>query len=424
METNAKRLKIAVVGGGIAGIAAAWLLSRAHEVTLLEQADRLGGHTNTRTVHENHRCVPVDTGFIVCNPVNYPNFYRLLDAWGVQRRDSDMSFGFSCEASGFGWVGPSLSQFARMPENFMRPACWRMLFNWRRFNRLARTALASGSLSDQTLGSFLERNGLSTAFIDTCLIPLAASVWSSPDGAMLQFPAASFIQFFENHGLLQLARFPRWQTIVGGSNTYINAFEGLFPGHIKLKSRILEISRISGSPRIKFQDRSEEQFDQVVLATHADTSLRLLADPSPEEQTNLSCFRYHESSVVLHYDTNVMPTDRRNWASWNYRRPRGSTSDDPVPITYHMNRLQGLESERDYFVTLNSRHAIDRSRILYETTYTHPAYTPEAVTAQDRIHAMNGSRQTHFCGSYMGHGFHEDAAASACAVAARFGIQP
>ena len=425
MEEGRTGLKIAVVGGGIAGIASAWYLSQRHEVSIIELASRLGGHTNTRMIDDPFGLIPVDTGFIVCNPVNYPNFYQLLGQWGVSLRDSDMSFGYSSEiGSGqgaFGWVGPQWRQFARMPENVLRPSCWKMLFDWRKFNRAGQALLAHERELDVTLGAFLDRIHVGDTFTRQCLIPLAASVWSSPDQAMLDFPAVSFLRFFQNHGLLNLSNFPQWQTIVGGSHAYLKAFESKFTGVVRVGEKIDGIDRHGTRPRIEFDDGRVESYDHVVLATHADVSLSLLKDPSPAELSALQKFTYHQSETVLHTDVAVMPRDRRNWASWNYRRPASATPHDPVPITYHMNRLQGLESAKDYFVTLNARDSIDPTKVLYETVYTHPCFTIDAMQAQLGIHQLNGAMNTHFCGSYMRYGFHEDAVASALCVAKRLG---
>lgn len=422
MEEKVKPMKIAVVGGGVAGLSSAWLLSQHHDVTIIEARSRLGGHTNTRMVVDGHKKIPVDTGFIVCNPVNYPNFYRLLDQWGVARRDSDMSFGFSSAGSEFGWVGPSWRQFIRMPENLLRPSCWQMLMDWRKFNGAGIALVLEAKASHETLGDFLKRIGVGRVFTDQCLIPLAASVWSSPDESMLEFPAMSFLQFFYNHGLLKVSNFPQWQTIVGGSKVYVQAFQSKFSGTIRLNEGIGQVERSGGGATIVFVDGHTETFDHVVFATHADTAQNLLKDPSQEERAALGAFEYHRSSTILHTDESVMPRNRRNWASWNYRRPAGATIQDPVPITYHMNRLQGIQSTRDYFVTLNSRSGIDVDQVLYETTYAHPCFTPATMRAQQAIDQLDGALNTHYCGSYMRYGFHEDAVLSACRVARRLGV--
>ena len=419
METNADRLKIAVVGGGVAGISASWLLSSRHDVTLIEADDRIGGHTNTITVDEGSSTVPVDTGFIVCNKRNYPNFYRLLDEWGIERRDSDMSFGFSCERSGFGYVGPSLREFSRYRKNLFNPRFLSLFFSRRRFARKAMASLSRGDLGNTSLGSYLDAIGMDDFFVHNYLIPLAASVWSSPDKDMLEFPAETFLRFFHNHGMIQVHDIPQWQTVVGGSRAYVDRFIELFPGTIMKNSPVQSVRRIDNGVVVDVQGGAVMGFDHVVLATHADLSLGMLADPSSEELSALGSWRYHHSSVVLHSDASVMPADRRLWASWNYRRPAGAEPGDPVPITYCMNRLQGLGGKRDYLVSLNLQKPVHPDSVIYSVDYSHPAYTPTSLQSQHAIKKLDGARNTHFCGSYMGYGFHEDAVASAFEVARR-----
>ena len=414
-------MKIAVIGGGVAGIAASWLLSKQHDVTLFERDDRIGGHTNTILVDEGGVQVPVDTGFIVCNKRNYPVFYGLLDEWGVPRRDSDMSFGFSCEQSGLGYVGPSLRDFAKVPRNLLNPRFWRLVQSQRRFGRKAMASLKRRDLGSTTLGAYLADLGMDAFFVENYLIPLAASVWSSPDNDMLDFPAETFIRFFHNHGMIQLRDLPQWQTIVGGSRSYVDRFTTLFPGSIMSGVPVSGVRRERDSVVVTFDDSPEMTFDHVVMATHADQALALLDDASSQERSALSCWGYHRSSVVLHTDASVMPRDRRLWASWNYRRPVGAAPGDSVPITYGMNRLQGLSSSNDYLVSLNLRRPVRPDAVIYEVEYTHPAYTPDSLLAQQQVSELAGDRNTHFCGSYMGYGFHEDAAASAAVVARRIG---
>ncbi len=428
MEENAGKLSIAVVGGGVAGITAAYLLGKRHHVTLIERSDYVGGHTNTITVEDAPgKSIAVDTGFIVCNPKNYPLFYRLLAEWGVALRDSDMSFGYMCEQSKLGYMGPSPRQFLRKPGNLLRPSFLGMIAEQRRFYRRATRDLQIGVIGNQPLGQYLESIQASPYFIRHFLIPLSASVWSSPDADMMDFPAQTFLRFFSNHCLLQLGGLPTWQTVVGGSQTYVRAFTSRFTGKILTSTPVRAIRRPTQDAAhqhvgVQLHDGQTLGFDRVVLATHADISLRLLADASDTERELLSAWAYHRNATVLHTDTSLMPRDRRVWASWNYYRPADTAPDDPVPITYYMNRLQGLESDRHYFVTLNAHRPIDPKAILYEVEYTHPAYKPRSVEAQRRIRERNGQDKTYFCGSYMGYGFHEDAVASAVGVARQMGV--
>lgn len=424
MAAHEQQLKVAVVGGGIGGIAAAHYLAPHHEVTLFERNPAIGGHTCTIMVDDPGGPLPVDIGFIVCNERTYPRFYKLLAEWGVERRDSDMSFGFSCAATGLGYVGPSASEFLRKPSNLLNLRLIRMLLEQRRFGRRARADLESGALADIALGTYLERVGVSPFFVDTYLIPIAASVWSSPDRDMLAFPALTFIRFFENHGLLDLSERPMWQTIVGGSHSYLRAFEHHFKGRVETGASVESVSRSETGVTLHIAGRAPQGFDRVVMATHADVTLALLADASDEERDALSSWTYHQNLVQLHTDAGVMPDDRRLWASWNYRRRADATAGDPVAITYSMNRLQGLPTDVDYLVTLNGGDHVDPSKVIHEVEFAHPGYSVESIRAQEQLRSLNGTRGTYYCGAHMRYGFHEDGVASAADVAASMGIAP
>lgn len=416
------RLRIAVVGAGIAGIAAAHLLAKRHDVTLFERNDYVGGHTNTITVNEPGRAaLPVDTGFIICNQTTYPKFYRLLREWGVSLRDTEMSFGYFCEDTGLGYVGPSIRQFLARPSNLLRRGFVGMLLGLRRFNRRAMEDLERGDIGEATLGEYLEQLGVSEYFSRHYLLPIAAAVWSSPDADMLRFPARAFIRFFANHGMLALRHRPRWQTVVGGSQAYVRAFRTKFQGAIRTNSPVTAVTRAADGVTVRTRT-SSEKFDRVVLATHADESLSLLTDASPEEARLLSAWTYHRNPTVLHTDATVMPTDRRLWASWNYHRRSGASRSGPLQATYYMNRLQGLKSERDYFVSLNASAEIAPSSIIYSVEFTHPGYSPHSFDAQRGLRDLNGTNRTYYSGSYMGYGFHEDAVASSVDVAGRMGV--
>lgn len=416
-------MKIAVVGAGISGITAAYLLGRAHEVTLFERHHAIGGHTNTIMVDDPDGPLPVDIGFIVCNPRTYPNFYRLLAEWGVSLRDSDMSFGFACERTGLGYVGPGISEFLRKPLNLLNPKILGMIREQRRFNRTASADLEAGRIGEVALGDYLKQLGVSRFFIDHYLVPIAASVWSSPDGDMLQFPAVTFIQFFKNHGLLDLRHRPTWQTLIGGSHSYLKAFTERFNGTVRTATPIESITRSEDSVTVRTESGGDEHFDHVVLATHADITRSLLRDASEEERTALSAWEYHRNLVQLHTDESVMPADRRLWASWNYHRRAKSDVDAPVAITYWMNRLQGLKSQRQYLVSLNAKHLVDPSRVIYEIEYSHPGYTPQSIAAQDTLRGLNGTRRTSYCGAHMRYGFHEDGVVSALDAVKPFGVK-
>lgn len=416
-------MKVVVIGGGVAGITAAYVLSRQHDVVLIEKNEYLGGHTNTRIVSDPHNPeLSVDTGFIVCNPRNYPNFYRFLDQLGVKRQDSDMSFGFSCERTGLQYMGPSAAEFLKSPGNLCNPRFLAMILEQWRFNRAALRDLRSGTLGEIPLGKYLERLGTSQYFLDNYLAPLIGSIWSAPDSNALEFPALSFLTFFNNHGMLELSTRPQWQTIVGGSHSYIRAFRKQFPGTLRLEKAAISLRRTEAGVELCCAGAEPEHFDRAVVATHADEALALLQDPSEDEKAGLGVWSYSTNKTLLHTDASVLGPSKRLWAAWNYRRRIGATPSSPVAITYYMNKLQRLEAARDYFVTLNAQSEIDPSKVLYETVYTHPIYTPESPSSQALIRRINGRRSTFFCGAYMRYGFHEDAVQSALDVVASFDL--
>ena len=414
---------ILVIGGGISGITAAYVLSRKHRVTLLERNNYLGGHTNTRVVNDPiNPELSVDTGFIVCNPRNYTNFYQFLDQLGVKRQDSDMSFGFSCERTGLQYMGPSVKEFLMAPGNLLNAKFLGMILEQQRFNRRALRDLRDGSLGDQPLGEYLKQVGTSQYFFDHYLAPLIGSIWSAPDTNALEFPALSFFTFFSNHGMLELSKRPQWQTVVGGSHAYLKAFRQAFKGDLRIAAPAQAISRDERGVTLSLEGADPERYDAVIIATHADEALKLLQDPSDEERAALGSWRYSKNRTALHTDSNILGPKRRLWAAWNYRRRATARADSPVAITYYMNKLQRLKAERDYFVTLNCDDVIDPKSILYEVEYTHPIYTPSSPVSQRAIKNLNGTRNTYFCGAYMRYGFHEDGVISALSVAQQMGL--
>ncbi len=417
-------LNILVVGGGVAGITAAYVLSKQHNVTLLEKNDYVGGHTNTRTVSDPlNPELQVDTGFIVCNPRNYTNFYKFLDQLDVKLQHSDMSFGFSCERSGLQYMGPSVKEFLMAPGNLLNPQFLAMVVEQFRFNKRALQDLRRGNLAEKPLGDYLRELGTSTYFFEHYLAPLIGSIWSAPDCNALEFPASTFITFFENHGMLEMSKRPQWQTVVGGSQTYVRAFRKGFPGTIRISSPARAIRRDEHGVTVALDGATPERYDKVVIAAHADEALKLLEDPSAEEISALSAWSYSRNRTVLHTDASVLGPKRRLWAAWNYKKRKDARPNSPVAITYYMNRLQNLKAQRDYFVTLNCNEQIDPRTVLYEVEYTHPVYTPTSPQSQRALRALNGTRHTYFCGAYMRYGFHEDAVISALQVAESFGLQ-
>jgi predicted NAD/FAD-binding protein len=407
-------MRIAVVGGGIAGITAAHVLAKRHEVTLFEKNGYVGGHTHTRSVTEpSGRSIPIDTGFIVCNPKNYPNFFKLLAELRVELQPSDMSFGFVCENSGVCYVGPSIKEFLRTWTNLLSPRFLAFILEQARFNRRLTAALKRDEVPAVPLTRYLDDIGASEFLRRNYLAPLIAAIWSSPDVSADEFPLPTFARFFANHGMLEFAQRPEWFTVRGGSQTYVQAFLKAFPGTVRIGVPVGQIRREASGCRLTVDGGEELEFDKVIIAAHADEALSLLADPSPEERAALGAWRYSRNHVVLHTDQRLMPRSRRVWAAWNYYRPAGAAASAPVAITYYMNRLQRLETTTDYFVSLNQRAAIDPATIVFETTYTHPIYDTHSVASQAAIRQLNGVRHTHYCGAYLGYGFHEDGVVAA-----------
>ena len=425
VATETPRRRIAVIGAGAAGIAAAHLLQRRHDVTLFERENRLGGHANTHVLQDGPDAgTPVDTGFIVCNDWTYPNFLRFMADLNVPLRDSDMSFSFQCRRSGLQYAGSNLNTLFAQRRNLVRPRFWRMLSDILRFNRAAPVALEQGCLAHLTLGAYVARGGWSQQFVDDYLLPMGAAIWSTPSAQMLDFPAEAFVSFCRNHGLLNIENRPTWKTVVGGSHEYLKAFAARFRGEIRLNAGVRHVWREGPSVRVVTGSVGEPEsdlFDAVVMAAHADQSLAMLADPSPDERRILGAWRYQDNPTVLHSSNAVMPQAPRAWSSWNYvRDPQGA--GDEVSVSYYMNRLQGLAAKRNYFVTLNGLEAPPQESVVREIMYAHPTYTFEAIRSQAELPALQGVRNTYFCGSYHGHGFHEDAVASGFAVAARLGV--
>lgn len=414
------REEIAIIGGGVAGIVTAWLLSRRHNVTLLEKNDYLGGHTHTIELKHgpDARCC-VDTGFIVYNERTYPNFIKFLSALGVEGRDSEMSFSYWDDERKFGYAGTSLNGLFAQRKNFFRPAFWRMLMEIRRFGQQGGEEVKTGRVPQITIGEYLKQNRFAPEFIEWYILPMGAAIWSMPTEQMLRYPAANLLRFLSNHGLLSLQNRPRWKTVSGGSWTYVKAFQSQFNGRIMLDAKVESVRRSADGAWVK-QAGSETRFDRVVLACHADEALALLQDATELERELLGPWCYTSNQTVLHNDVSALPPQKRCWASWNFRRSEAG-GEAPLLLTYHMNRLQGLETANEYCVTLNGPYPLQGSPIA-EMTYHHPNYTAATMAAQERLQDLQTER-TRFCGSYFGYGFHEDAVRSAVSVGRDLGIE-
>jgi predicted NAD/FAD-binding protein len=428
-----KPLQIAVIGSGISGILSAYLLSKSHEVTLFEKNSYAGGHTNTVLIEEGPDAgTPVDTGFIVLNDRTYPTFHRFLAEIEVPVRSADMSFGFYDETTGLQYAGTGFSGLFAQRKNFLNLRFIRMLQELRRFNASALSDLRSGKIGDENFFDYLKRHGYSEYLRDNYLVPMGAAIWSSPDQGILDFPTRTFLEFFSNHGLLTLLDRPQWQTVVGGSHAYVHRFRKIFPGRVRIKQKVERVKRVEmptggeATPRngvlVQTVDGGEERFDRVVLAVHADQVLSLLDSPSSEERELFAVWRYQLNRTVLHTDKRVLPPLKSAWASWNYTREASADGTTPVSVSYHMNRLQGFDTEKQYCVTLNRRGELDEKSIVREIEYYHPVLSVEAVSSAPRIRQISGKDRIHYAGSYFGFGFHEDGACSAAAVAEEFGV--
>lgn len=418
------RLKIAVVGCGVAGLTAAWLLSRRHEVHLFEKNDYAGGHTRTLTVPDGPDAgTAVDTGFIVMNHRNYPHFTEVLRQLGVSLADSSMTFSYYDRASDYGYSGNTIGSLFPQLNYFFKRAHLSLMKDLWRFARIGYRDLNSGYLSGKTLGEYCEARKFSAAFLDNYLYPMGAAIWSSPVAQMTAFPAQPYLHFLENHGLLRLTNRPQWKYVAGGSRTYVQAMLQSFQRPPQLSSAPQSIRRTDAGVVLQMPDGTAHPFDHVVIGAHADEALKLLADPSASEQARLGPWRYQPNSVVLHTSDTHLPPDRRLWSSWNFIREASHQASQPVAVSYYMNRLQNLQTQRDYIVTLNATEAIPEAHIINRTTLTHPLYSFESMATQPQLQALNGERNTWFCGSYFGYGFHEDAVRSAVQVAQGFGVE-
>ncbi|WP_116472585.1 NAD(P)/FAD-dependent oxidoreductase [Zobellella maritima] len=412
--------RIAVIGSGISGLTAAYLLDGRHQLTLFEANDYLGGHTATVDVTLGGRHYAVDTGFIVFNDRTYPNFQALLVKLGVPVRPTEMSFSVHNALTGLEYNGHSLGTLFAQRSNLWSARFYGLLAEIVRFNRVAKRALINNELSDNdTLGGFLDRHGFSDFFAGHYLLPMGAAIWSASLDDSREFPLAFFLRFFNHHGLLNLIDRPRWYVVEGGSRSYIPYLTASLHD-IRLNCPVRRVIRHADGVQIE-SGRGAERFDEVIFACHADQALALLADDaSVVERELLGGLAYRSNEVVLHTDTRLLPRHRRAWASWNYwldGRP------EALPcVTYNMNILQGLAAPETLCVTLNRSRDIAPDTILRQFHYAHPVYNRTAITAQGRRREICGRQHTHFCGAYWYNGFHEDGVNSALDVCARFGV--
>jgi predicted NAD/FAD-binding protein len=413
-------MNIAVVGAGVSGLVTAHLLSDAHRVTIFEAGGYAGGHTNTVNVATDTGDYAVDTGFIVFNDRNYPNFERLLARLGVSSQPSDMSFSVSDEAGRFEYASTSLNGLYATRRNILSPRFQRMVAEVPRFQRACLKLLEAGGDDEISLAGFLARERFSPTFVERLIVPQAAAVWSADPAAMDTFPARFLAAFFRNHGMLGLRDRPNWRVIRGGSRAYVDAIIAPLKDRLRLHTPVQSVSRSGDSVTVSTEAHGAEAFDHVVIAAHSDQALGMLANPTNAERALLSAVPYQSNQAVLHTDVRLLPRRRRAWASWNYHLL--SEPLDRAAVTYHMNRLQSLDAIQEFCVTLNRTAAIDPDAIVATFDYAHPVFTPTGVRAQARVQEISGADRIHFCGAYWGWGFHEDGVVSALRVAEFFGV--
>lgn len=413
--------KIAIVGSGISGLTAAYLLSQEHQVTVFEADDRIGGHTATKSVEWQGEQYDIDTGFIVFNDWTYPNFQKLLHQLNVYYKPTTMGFSVSNDASGLEYSGENLNTLFAQRKNLVSLKHWQMIRDILRFNKQSLIDIESGKLpSDKLLGDYLVERNYSDSFINDYLVPMGSAIWSASTADMKAFPLQFFVRFFKNHGLLSVGDRPQWHVIRGGSCAYLEPLIQRFKTSIQLSTPVESIVREQDSVLLTNQQGLNERFDEVVIAAHSDQALTMLADPSISEQSVLGRIAYRENDVVLHTDQSLLPRNKSVWSSWNYRI---KTQERSLPVlTYDMNILQGIEAPVEFCVTLNDTDSIDPEKIIGQYRYAHPMFNMDAINAQKQWADVNGVNRTWFCGAYWHNGFHEDGVKSALRVAEKFGI--
>jgi predicted NAD/FAD-binding protein len=411
-------MKVAVIGTGISGLVTAYLLSEDHEITVFEANRYVGGHTRTVRVEKEEGRYAVDTGFIVFNEPNYPNFSKLLKRLGVDSQPSNMSFSVQCQNTGLEYRGTSLNSIFAQRRNLLRPSFHRMLLDIGRFSRNAKAILGNGH-HRTTLAEYVRTHGYSEEFLHRFLIPMGAAIWSASAERLMDFPIRYLVQFFDHHRFLSLNGMPEWRTITGGSQRYVDEIIRPFQNRIRLNCPVRLVRRFPDRVEVGFADGQRDTFDRIVIATHSDQALAMLADPSPAEREILGAMPYQENDVVLHTDTRLLPRTKRARASWNYHvleEPQAGAA-----VTYYMNMLQNIPGPHHFNVTLNRTNAVASERILDQTRFHHPVYALQSVDAQKREAEINGVNRTYYCGAYWGYGFHEDGVKSALRVCRHFG---
>lgn len=413
--------RIAVVGSGVSGLTTAWLLSRRYQVTLFEAGDYLGGHTNTVDVTLEGVTYPVDTGFLVFNERTYPNLIALFDLLGVDSVETEMSFAVSLETPDLEWAGSTLATIFGQKRNLLRREFWSMLSDILRFNRSSAGWLATHPDTQRTLRDFLIKGRYSDAFANWYLLPMAAAIWSCPTAQMLDMPLASFVRFCQNHGLLQIANRPTWRTVTGGGREYVRRIASTLRD-VRLACPVHSVARDAQGLRVTHAN-GVERFEQVVLACHSDQAKSLLGFSATDlQRVLLSAIRYQPNRAVLHTDDALLPRDKKLWSAWNYFAGKGEPGQQPVGVSYLINKLQPLPFSTPVVVTLNPAREPDPSKVIAEFDYAHPVFDRAAIDAQQRLEEVQGVGGIWFAGAWCGYGFHEDGVKSALRVANSLGV--
>ena len=416
-----KNRRVAVVGSGVSGAIAAWLLRDSAAVSLFEAGHDFGGHTHTALVEDEYGTVQVDTGFMVFNRPNYPLLSALFEHLGVRSYDTDMSFSASFDGGRLEYAGSDLNSLFGQRRNLFNAGFWGMLAGILRFNRIAWRAVEAPPSAAVTLDAFLDRHGLGRAFREHYLYPMAAAIWSCPRGEIGRFPAITFLRFFANHGLINIKDRPQWRTVEGGSSSYMRRLIGDLGQRARGATPVRGVRRVAGGVELDLGDGRTECFDDVVLACHSDQALALLEDPAPAERALLSAIPYQANRVILHRDPALMPRERRVWSSWNYLSDTRDDAGRAVSVTYWMNSLQRLATRNDYFVSLNPLREPNPALVVREYDYHHPMFSLDALSAQQRLHQVQGRDRVWFAGAWTGYGFHEDGMRSGVEVAQALG---
>jgi predicted NAD/FAD-binding protein len=407
--------RIAIIGTGIAGLGCAHFLHHKFNLTLYEKNDYAGGHTNTICIPEENRSVPIDTGFMVFNEVTYPNLTRLFRELKVATKPTEMSFSVQHLPTRLEFCGTSLNHIFAQRKNLFRPRFWKMILQINRFNSEAIETLNSAKFANMTLGDYVRTKNYGDDFLNFYLVPMSSAVWSTPPELMLEFPAIALLRFFHNHGFLGLHTQHPWFTVVNGAKNYVEKITVPFRDKIKLKSGAASVRRENSRVKVTDVSGQTETFDQVIFASHADETLKMLADANQQEKILLDEFKYQPNTALLHTDSSVMPKTKKCWTSWNYRIDRDANGKISPSTIYWMNSLQNVSDRHNYFVSINGENSVNPNSVLKRIQYEHPLFSLGAIKAQSDLPKLNQrvNNQIYFCGSYFRYGFHEDAFASA-----------